>query len=74
MEDGKVDPDFTDLVQTTVRVWVGDEPVPSTYFTVTGNNVTIDRATVTLDLSTLNSNIKSIPLKVTLGKKDYDVE
>ena len=74
MEDGKVDPDFTDLVQTTVRVWVGDERVPSTDFSITGNNVDIDGATVTLNLSTLNSNVKSIPLTVDLGGKEYDVE
>jgi hypothetical protein len=73
MEDGKVDPDFTDLVQTVVRVWVGDEQIPSNDFVVTGNNVTINGSTVTLNLSALNSNIKTIPLSVNFGGKTYFV-
>ncbi len=76
MEDGKVDPDFINLdkpVETIVKVYVGDEEVESSGFSVTGNNVTVNGAKVTLNLNTLTPDIKTIPLIVELDNKPYTV-
>jgi hypothetical protein len=73
MQDGKIDPDFVGPVETVVKVYVGDEEVESSEFVVTGNNVTVNGAVVTLNLSGLLSNVKTIPLHVKLGDKTYTV-
>lgn len=71
MEDGKIDPDFKDEVKTTVRVFVGDEQIPESDFTVAGHGVSIVGDEVKLLLSELTVNTKEIPLTVSLKDSTY---
>ena len=71
MEDGKIDPDFKDEVKTTVRVFVGDEQIPESDFTVAGHGVSIVGDEVKLLLSELTVDTKEIPLTVSLKDSAY---
>ena len=73
MENSKIDPDFTKPITTIVRVYVGDEEVPSDQFTVSGNNIVVDGAKVTLDLSSIDENVSVIPIKVVFNNKEYNI-
>lgn len=73
VEKGRIDPDFTDEVWTNVKVYVGDEEIPSDQFGVYGEKVTIEGSKVILNLEEIDENTKEIILTVTLSGKSYDV-
>lgn len=76
LEEGRVDPDFiqTATITTFVKVFAGDEEIPSENFTVDTNEyITVEGNKLTLKLEALKTAVKEIPITINVGNSKHSI-
>jgi hypothetical protein len=76
LEEGRVDPDFiqTATITTFVKVFAGDEEIPSENFSVDTNEyITVEGNKLTLKLEALKTAVKEIPITINVGNSKHSI-
>lgn len=76
LEEGRIDPDFiqTATITTFVKVFTGDEEIPSENFSVDTNEyITVEGNKLTLKLEALKTAVKEIPITINVGNSKHSI-